>query len=137
MDSGDERFPASTLDFIGRAVASVLSHPEETANKYLLVASFNPSRNEILSILEELTGGAKWEVKREDSKSLRKLADEKFAAGEVGTAFPLFLNVYLFADGAGTALTEETSANKLLGVEGEDLRDVLRKWLVGAGVISS
>lgn len=34
VDSGDEPFSATNLDPIGKAVASILKKPEDTANKY-------------------------------------------------------------------------------------------------------
>ncbi|KAH8194912.1 hypothetical protein TruAng_010915 [Truncatella angustata] len=67
-DSGDNRFQVASLPFIGKAVASVLSHPEETKNKYLAIGT-NTSQNEILQILEQETA-QKWKVEHAQTADL-------------------------------------------------------------------
>lgn len=133
IDAGDEPFQASNLAFIGKAVASVLKHPSETANKYLQVASFSPTQNQIVAALEELTN-AKWTTTSVSSADLTKTGEEKFAKGDF-SAFLELLQAHCYAAGKGNGLTAETSANKVLGLEEEDLKDTLRKWLAGAGAI--
>jgi hypothetical protein len=50
----------------------VLKHPEETANKYIQVASFVTTQNEVLSLLEEETG-TKWTVEKKNTADNQKL----------------------------------------------------------------
>ena len=109
-------------------MAGVLSHPEETANKYLEVSSFNPSQNEIVRHLEELTG-EKWTVNRLDTKELQRTGEEKVAKGDF-SAFPQLLGVIQYGDGAGNAPGKGVRANELLGLPGEeDLRGQLKAWV--------
>ncbi|KAK1752979.1 hypothetical protein QBC47DRAFT_415712 [Echria macrotheca] len=133
VDSGNEKFQTSNLAHIGRAVAGILKHPDETANKYLATASFNPSQNEIVGIVEELTG-EKYNVTRLKSEDLWKAGEEKLARGDF-RAFGDFLKVWNHADGIGHAVEGSESANELLGVPYEDLRETLKAYLTRVGAI--
>jgi len=131
VDSGNEKFQTSNLNFIGKAVASILKHPEQTANKYLSVASFNVSLNEIIKTVEELTGTT-YTVNKASSADLQKLGEDKLSKGDFSAFGPL-VTVWNYADGAGKALTPETSANELLGLKEEDLKATVKEWLVKQG----
>ncbi|KAK4237524.1 hypothetical protein C8A03DRAFT_44611 [Achaetomium macrosporum] len=133
IDSGNEKFQASNLAHVGKAVAGILKHPDETANKYLATASFNLSQNELIALVETLTG-SKLPVTRVKSADLQKAGEEKLAAGDP-RAFVDFLRVHNSADGAGNALTEEESANKLIGLPYEDLRASVESWLKRKGAL--
>lgn len=134
VDSGDEPFQTANKGLIARAVASVLKKPRETANKYLSIASFQPSLNQVLRIVEEETGG-KWTVERQDTADLQRIGEEKLAKGDF-SAFGQLLRVYLYRDGEGHALKEGEKANELLGLPNEeDLKGTLQKWLASAGSI--
>lgn len=119
------------MHFVGRAVVSVLQHPEQTANKYLAVASFNISINEVIAIVEELTG-CKYTVNRVSSANLQKLGEEKLAKGDFSAFGPL-VQVWHYADGAGKAFGPDTSANAMLGLKEDDLRATVKEWLVKQG----
>lgn len=131
VDSGNEKFQTSNLHFVGKAVAAVLQHPEKTANKYLSVASFNVSINEIVAAIEELTG-QEYEVTKASSADLQKLGEEKLAKGDYSAFGPL-VTAWCYGDGAGHALTPDKSANELLGLQEESLKDTVREWLKKQG----
>jgi hypothetical protein len=133
IDSGNEKFQASTLSHIGRAVAGILRHPDETANRYLATASFNLSANELVALVEELTG-SKLAVSRVAAADLVKAGEEKLAAGDF-RAFVDFLGAHNSADGAGNALSEEESANGILGLPYEDLRAEVESFLRRQGAL--
>lgn len=133
MDSGNEKFQASNLAHIGKAVVAILKHPDETANRYLATASFNPSHNEIVSIIEELTG-SKLKVTHLKSEDLQKIGEEKLSLGDY-RAFSDLLKVYNHQDGIGNAVEGEASANELIKLPGEDLRETLRAYLTKVGAI--
>ncbi len=130
VDSGDEKWQASTLQHIGKVVAGILKHPDQTANKYLETASFQISQNEVVSIAEELSG-AKYEVSRVNSADLQKTGEEKLAKGDFSAFLPL-LQAYNGADGADHAGTLD---NALVGVPEEDPKAVVKKALTKAGAI--
>lgn len=133
MDSGDEKFYASTLAQIGRAVAGILQHPDETANKYVSAASFNLSQNELVALVEELTG-SKLAVTHVKSADVQKAGEEKLAAGDF-RAFGDFLRVHNSADGAGNGLEEEESVNRVIGLPYEDPRAAVESWLRREGAL--
>jgi hypothetical protein len=55
-DSGNTKFSATNLPTIGLAVARVLAHPVETANRSVYISSFETSFNEILGAYKTATG---------------------------------------------------------------------------------
>ena len=125
VDSGNEKWQASQRAHIGKAVAAILKHPEETANKYIGTASFNLSQSELRGIVEELTGETLWVV-HVNSADLQKIGEEKLAQGDY-RAFVDFLRAHLHGDGAGNALKE--GANEAIGLPFEDLREVVKALL--------
>lgn len=132
-DSGNEPFQTTNVGLIAKAVASILKHPDETANKYLSVASFQPTLNQILQIVEDETG-SKWAVDHVSTQDLQKVGENKLANGDF-SAFSELLRVHLYRDGEGHSVPADELANKLLELPEEDLRGTLRKWLASAGAI--
>jgi hypothetical protein len=61
-DSGDTKFSATNLPTIGLAVARVLAHPAETANRSVYISSFETSLNEILGAYKTAIGVDKWKI---------------------------------------------------------------------------
>ncbi|KAI5857407.1 NAD(P)-binding protein [Durotheca rogersii] len=128
-DSGNEPVQVSNLSFIGRAIVAILSQPDKSANQYLSIASFNPTQNQILEIVEAETG-EKWKVERASTAEEKKIGVEKLSKGDY-SAFSNLLRGRLFTDGANLAAKGENSANDLLGLKEEDLTATLREWLRG------
>ncbi|KAI1638368.1 hypothetical protein F4809DRAFT_600540 [Biscogniauxia mediterranea] len=126
-DSGNEPVQVSNLPFIGRAVAAILSNPSKTANKYLTIASFNPTQNEILDILEKETG-EKWKVTHATTAEAEKVGVEKLGRGDFSSFLDL-LRARIFRDGAGLAVKGESNAATLVGLQEEDLSATLKEWL--------
>lgn len=113
----------------------MLRRPDETANRYLLVAGLHTTQNEVLAGLEELTGGGKWTVAaRADTKELQAEGERKLAAGDY-SAFPLLLERWCYGDGVGHPVSPADDAGELLGLAKEDLKEVLRAWLAKVGAI--
>ncbi|KAK4445551.1 hypothetical protein QBC34DRAFT_413025 [Podospora aff. communis PSN243] len=135
VDSGNEKFQTSNLHQIGRAVAGILKHPDETANKYFATSSFNPSQNELVSVVEELIG-SKLTINHLKSGDLHKAGEEKLAQGDY-RAFGDFLKAHNHADGAGNDVKEDDSdnLNSVIGLPFEDLKESVRDWLKQAGAI--
>ncbi len=133
VDSGNEKFQASTLAQIGKAVAGILQHPDETANKYVSAASFNLSENELVALVEELAG-SRLAVNRVKSEDLRRAGEEKLAVGDF-RGFVDLLRVHNSADGAGHGLKEGESVNEVIGLPHEDLRAAVESWLRREGAL--
>ncbi|KAI0881399.1 NAD(P)-binding protein [Annulohypoxylon maeteangense] len=126
-DSGNEPVQGSNLAFIGRAVVAILSQPQKTANQYLSIASFNPSQNQILEILENETG-EKWKIEHASTAEQEKIGLEKLGKGDF-SAFSNLLRKHVYADGANNAVKGENSANGFLGLQDDDLATTLNEWL--------
>jgi hypothetical protein len=110
-----------------------LKHPDETANKYISTASFNLSQNELIAVVEELTG-SKLAVTKIKSADLQQTGETKLAAGDY-SAFVDLLRAHNSADGAGNGLPEEKSANGLVGVPYEDVKEGVKSWLKREGAL--
>ncbi|KAI8964686.1 NAD(P)-binding protein [Daldinia sp. FL1419] len=126
-DSGDEPVQASNLAFIGKAIVAILSQPDKTANQYLTIASFNPSQNQILKIVEEETG-EKWKIEHSSTAEEEKIGLEKLSKGDY-SAFSNFLRRRIYADGAGRAVLGDKNAIGSLGLEEEDVAVTVKEWL--------
>jgi len=129
IDSGDEPVSASTLAFVGRSVAAVLGREDEAVrNKVVDVVEFTVSQNQIVGLLEELTGQSfqRTYIKGAD---LARSADDKLAKGDYGGAFIDALLAWNFIAGGNNAVPDSETANGLLGLQSEDLRKVLEDYV--------
>lgn len=127
IDSGNQPFSATNVATVGQAVASLLSHPTETANKFLSVSSVTTTQNEVLKLLEA-ESRQKWQVEHMSSNDLEKLGDRRKAEGDF-SYFMLYLRHFFFSDGSCGFVKEGDSANWLLGLEKEDIRSTIQKDL--------
>ncbi|KAL2147979.1 hypothetical protein VTI28DRAFT_35 [Corynascus sepedonium] len=140
VDSGDEPVSTCSLAFIARAVVAVLEpHRErETANRYLEVVEHAVTQNALRRLLEEETAtttrGEFTVVDRLNAADLARSRDEKLARGDLQGAFFEALWVMAFADGVGIALKEEETANRELGLESKDLREIIRDFVKTRGL---
>lgn len=122
-DSGNEPFSGANLAFIGKCVAAALAKPEATANKFLTIASFTVTQNEVKRVIEEEVG-SELAVTNVKTSDLEKIGAEKLANSDP-TAFVEYLSQYVFADGAREAVTENDAVT-VLGLEEESLRDTVK-----------
>lgn len=106
-DGGNSRFSASTLPTIGASVANVLSLPNETENKYLLIQSVVTTQREMLALYERYTG-TKWEVEHMDTADLEKETNEKLARGDYSTIYNLVYRA-CFGEGYGGEFLEDNN----------------------------
>ena len=114
------------MQFVSQAIVAVLQHEAETANRYLEVVEFTTTQNEIVNILEE-ESGAKLALSHRSTADSDREGHAKMASGS-GGLFDI-LQLFSFQDGAGHAVREEDTANKLLGLPESDLRAALREYV--------
>ncbi|KAI2604075.1 NAD(P)-binding protein [Hypoxylon fragiforme] len=126
-DSGNEPVQASNLAFIGKAISAILAQPEKTANQYISIASFNPTQNQILKIVEAETG-EKWKVEHATTAEENKIGLEKLGKGDY-SSFVNFLKRRVFSDGAKLAVEGDKNAIGVLGLQEEDLTASVKAWL--------
>jgi len=126
-DSGNEPWTGTTGKAVGTAVANLLLHPEETANRFLKITSFKITQNQLLAALEEVTK-SKWEFETISTQVLKEerpelMKQKRFQEMTLGV-----IAQQLFEDGAERGITVEVgdSDNELLGVEEEDIVEILK-----------
>ena len=129
-DGGDIPISASAHDDIGRAIAAVLSKPEETANKAVSVHSVVMTQNQVLGYARKAAPGVEFAVEPCDTKALVDSAWEEYNAGSRD-----FETMRKFAAsgwfGMGNGLFERTD-NEFLGIElwsDERLREEIARRL--------
>jgi hypothetical protein len=114
FDGGDVPVSSTTLAGIGRAVAGVLKHPEETKNRHVFVEEVQFTQN----LLLKLSGNGD-RIQREDVKTedVEKQAYEALKQSPPdGRTFATNLILRaIYGDGYGTLFTK--ADNELLGVE--------------------
>ena len=125
LDGGAIRWSATTLATVATAVVRVLQREDETRNRMLYIQSFCVTQNEVLGSLERATG-QKWEVEHVDSEEFISEVKAKVDAdpGNKEDRENLVSAVGIVdANWEG----KEDFANSLLGLEGEDLDQVVEK----------
>lgn len=129
FDSGDEIWSSTSLSFIGRAIAAILLHEEETKNQFIDVVEFQTSQNQVLKALEDAIG-AKFTITRADTGVTEKIGLEKLANGDQ-SSFLDFLRAWAFKDGRGDAVPDGETANKLLGLPepSHDVREAVKEFV--------
>ena len=124
-DSGNVRFSTTTCATVATSVIKVLNHPNDTANKYLYISSFETSMNSILASLEKATGGQKWDVTYVQSDAQIKEGEEAVSKGDSMKAMNLVLAAS-FKGGLGADFaTAKSLANDTLGLPVEDFDTVI------------
>jgi hypothetical protein len=118
--TGDGAWSTTTLDTVGLAVKNALLIPEKTANKYLYIASFTITSNEVIAALEKAMS-QKFEVTYVDPEEQKKIGFEKLSKGDQTGLYSLlrYLNL-VEGHGANFATYRETS-NELLSLPKENL----------------
>ena len=126
-DEGEAKFSTSTRERIGDAVAAVLTHPQETENKIVYVNSFTTSQKQLLGVLEKATG-SKWEVETVSSVDVVSAGKEMLSKGNM-MGIGAIVKSICFTEGWGADFEAEDVEvmNEVLGLEKENLEDVVRK----------
>ena len=135
-DGGESLFSATTLASIGQAVVGVLSHPEETKNRFVYVKDIDVSQNQLLAIAKKVDPGKTWEEPTlVDTAGIEKSSYESLAKGEITqSAMYGFLFRAIFGPSEyGSRFAK--SDNELLGVKGKteaDVEALLRSLIQGS-----
>ncbi|EED14992.1 NmrA-like family protein [Talaromyces stipitatus ATCC 10500] len=132
-DDGSKVFTLTNADQLGRAVVSVLEHPEKTANKNLYVASAETSQKEILAALEKATG-SKFAVTNTTTEKELSEAGEKLSKGDFSGAL-ILVRATSFGSTPGIRANyakEEELANDLLGLKLESVDETVARVVKGS-----
>lgn len=123
LDDGDKTWSASTLSRTGEATARILKNLEATENRMIYVQSLCVSQNQVLKAYEQATGSS-WEVETLDSKQYEKQEKRKADDGYADAVENL---VWLLGTVDANWETKDNFAMKALGLENEDLDDVVKR----------
>ena len=124
FDGGVGRWSCSSVAQVGKAVAGVLRNEEETKGKVLYVQSFCVSQVDILEVLQTVSGGTTLERIHIGADEYIEEMKREMQAGSYEA-----LEQIVCVLGLTRALWEEKPdfANKLLGLQEEDLRAIVEK----------
>ncbi|KAF4625962.1 hypothetical protein G7Y89_g12200 [Cudoniella acicularis] len=132
-DGGDQLFSATTLETVGKAVVGVLSHPEETKNRFVYVQDIAISQNKLLELAKKIAPEKKWEPVPASTTEIAAASNASLAKGEVtGPVLVGYLFSAIFGEGYGGHL--QKLDNELLGLQGKtekDVEEILRKAIKG------
>ena len=125
FDGGESRWSASTLARIGEATAKVLLVPEVTRNRMLYIQSFCVSQRDILQSLERATSQS-WQCTILNSGEYLKNQQDASARGDHAA-----IEDTVLLHGMANSNWERHPgfANRLLGLEDEDLDTVVKNVL--------
>ena len=125
--TGKERFAASSVGWIGRVVASAVTHWDAVHDQYLYVSSMITSSNAILSSLEHVTGD-KWEAGRADIEECVPESERRLARGFPDAGMFLMERSVLYDESLHTTETFiEMDAKPTLSLKGEDLEGLISR----------
>ena len=130
-DNGDSPHSFTLLTDIGKAVAGILSHPEETKNRGVYVQTAALSQNQVLKIAQKVKPEFEAETEQVDLAEVEKnaYAELKKEGGNIGLAMVSFIKISIFKEGYGN-LWDEKNDNELLGVKGlssAEIEDLVAK----------
>lgn len=131
FDSGNQTVATTNLPFVADAVVAVLQREEQTANKFVSVAEFIITQNQVHKVVEEVTG-AKFDVINFKTADLEKAGHEALAKGDYGGSFVPFLLAYNWGDDQGHGYKAADADNASLGLKGvneNDVKDAIAAWV--------
>lgn len=129
-DKGEEEFTATTLDGIAQSVVGVLSHPEETKNRFVKALSIKTCQNKLLQALQNITG-EQWKIRKSTTKKLMASGRGKLSSGIGGWVLDLVV-AQLYDEGEARCVVAPRRAEsdaELLGVASETENQIARKAL--------
>jgi hypothetical protein len=123
LDDGEVKWSTSTLSRIGEATAKIFLNLEATKNKMIFAQSFCVSQNQVIKAYEGATGTS-WDVKQIDSKMYEKQEKAKADDGDLEAVENL---VWILGTEDANWETKDTFAMKSLGLQNEELDDVVKR----------
>ena len=124
-DGGKNVFSSTSLDSVGQAVVGVLTHPEETKNRFVYARDADVSQSQLLDIAKKVDSGKTWEEPAViDTAAIEKSSYESLAKGEITPPVMygfLFRALFGPAEYGGRFPKDD---NELLGIKGKTEADI-------------
>lgn len=119
-NGGDVVFSSTSLPTVGRAVAAVLAHPEETKNRAVRVQDVALTQNQILEIVNRVDPETKREPLQLSTEDVLKASYERLGQGKFDeeTFVPMIFSA-LWGEGYGGHFVDND--DELLGIKQRDL----------------
>ena len=118
MDDGNAPFSTTTLSDTGKSVVGILTHPEETKNRYVFVQSAVVTQNKLLAAVEKVTG-EKFVIEHENSEEVERAGNEKIAKGDF-SGFVDLIRRCIWGEGYGSDYSDKKLDNEIFGVKALD-----------------
>lgn len=126
FDGGEVLFSTTTIESIAQAVVGVLSHTEETKNRFVYVKDMDVSQTQLLDLAKRTFPQKNWEEPEfVDSADIEKSSYDSMAKGEINMSVMVgFLLRGIFGPAEFGSLFKDTD-NELLGLKGKPETEVM------------
>ncbi|KAL8727693.1 MAG: hypothetical protein Q9166_005866 [cf. Caloplaca sp. 2 TL-2023] len=124
FDAGNAPVNATNLADVGQSIVSILSKPDETANKFVFIQSVKTDQNQILAALEKSTG-TKWTVNKQSATEARQTGGEKLGKGDMSGIPDLITGGIYSGEPAADYATTRGLTNDLLGLKESPLQELV------------
>lgn len=121
-----------TISNTGRAVAQILLHSQNTANRYIYVSATETTQNELLASLRKKTDPQPWKVEHEPIEKLIQHSREAVARGDPKSIACVTLVACIGGEYGSDFEREGKRANDTIGLPGQTLDSIIAEALWGA-----
>lgn len=128
-DGGDVPFTSATLQHVGQAVVGVLTHPEETKNRQVVVSSTEITQNKLFELAKKAAPekANSWELVPSKVVDVEKSNAESVSKGDF--SFPVIFNQLKLSVFGGKAYGQPLKDdNELLGVKHLTDDEIVAVW---------
>ncbi|KAL8770505.1 MAG: hypothetical protein Q9209_003760 [Squamulea sp. 1 TL-2023] len=129
-DNGDAAFNGTKLSDIAQSVVSILSKPEETANKFVFIQNIKANQNQILEALEKSTGKS-WTVTKRSATEARQIGGEKLSKGDMSGIPDMIVGGLYSGEPAVDYAATRGLDNDLLGLKEIPLQELVDEVVKG------
>lgn len=129
-DGGNTPYEATTLDQVGRAIAKSLKNPELTRNQFVYVNSFTVTQNEVLRVLEKITGD-NFTVSQSTVADLWQGGATQLKEGQPMGILAMIAGTIYGKGGLANYSVDKGLWTEKIGLEQENLDEVLKGLIAG------